>query len=292
MYPKVAKFTVWAVALIVAAALVSLLISWLLGNQKIGSMAFIILMVLGVPLWVSRHYVIDPVGEAVREYQFSDSPHLLAIVRPLLTGIDQNIRIGQYESDELNAFAISAVLGKESAIAFSTALVNTMSPNEFMAIAAHEVAHIKNADSSNKAYILAFHQILNFYPALISHIAKGLLERVIGMILLCAAAMFLLTVKTYDFAGVTAAIQRIFPLLMPFLAIAAPIGAAFALNRLTDMAFFHYSRQREYAADADGAAMTSNADMKQALQLLSDSTASKMGFFDTHPPIAARLRRL
>src|SRR5690606_6725855 len=133
------------------------------------------------------------------------------------------------ESDELNAFAISAVLSKESAIAFSTALVNTLAPNQFMAIAAHEVAHIKNEDSLNKAYILAFHQMLNFYPAFMSHIAKGLLERVLGMILLCATAMFLLTVKTYDFAGVTAAIQRIFPLLMPFLAIAAPIAAAFAL---------------------------------------------------------------
>lgn len=292
MYPKVAKFTVWSIALIFTAVLVFLLTSMVLGDQKNISTAMIILLILGLPLRLASQYVINPVGKAVRELGFVDSPDLLNFIRPLLNGIDLNIRVGHYASNELNAIAISSVFGKESAIAFSTALMNAMSPNQFMAIAAHEVAHIKNADSLNKSYILAFHQIVNFYPALMSYIAKESIKRVSGIILFFATAMFLLIVETYDSAGVTAAFQHTLPVLKPFLLLAVVIVVPLALNRLTDMLFFQYSRQREFAADVDGAAMTSTSDMKQALQLLSNQTTSKMGFFDTHPPIADRLSRL
>src|SRR6185369_5817798 len=119
MYPKAAKFTVWSIALIFTAALALLLIAMSLENQKNVSTAMIILLVLGLPLKPASQYVIDPVGKAVRELQFVDDPSLLNLIRPLLNGIDRNVRVGQYASDELNAFAISSVFGKESAIAFS-----------------------------------------------------------------------------------------------------------------------------------------------------------------------------
>lgn len=292
MYFKIAKLAVWSSTLIFITVLVFLLISILLGNQKYVSTALMVLLVMGLPLSRAFQYVTNPVGKAVRKLQFLENQELLNFIKPLLNGIDSNVSIGHYESDELNAFAISSVFGKDSAIAFSTALINTMSPNQLLAIAAHEVAHIKNSDSKNKSYILAFHNLVNFYPELMSHIAKELIKGVSGIILLIAIVTFLLTFTINGYAGVSVALQGILPLLMPLLLIAVPIAGAFALNRLTDMFFFHYSRQREYVADADGAAMTSNADMKQALQLLSNDSTSKMGFFDTHPPICDRLSRL
>lgn len=200
--------------------------------------------------------------------------------------------MGQYQSTELNALAISSVFGKDSAVAFSTTLINTASITEFMAIAAHEVAHIKNADSKNKSYILAFHQAVNFYPALIAHISKEILVKISGVVLFVAALIFLITVKTFDTAGILAAIKPLLPILSLLFPFFAAIFGAYLLNRITDLFYFHYSRQREFAADADGAAMTSSTDMKQALQLLSTGVASKMSFFDTHPPTADRLSRL
>jgi len=292
MYPKAAKIALSSIALIFSVALAVLLISMFLGSHKYGPTAMAIVIVLGLPLRAAYEYVADPVDRMIREIQFVDDPSLSNFVRPLLNGIDQNVRIGLYPSDDPNALAISSVFGKESAIAFSTGLVDAMSPAQLMAIAAHEVAHIKNADSLNKSYILAFHQVVNFYPAIMSYISKEILKSIVWISLLFFAVIFLLSVKTYDVAGITAAIKPALPFLTLLLRMAAPIAIAFALNRLTDMLFFHYSRQREFAADADGAAMTSTSDMKQALRLLSNNTTSKMGFFDTHPPIADRLSRL
>ncbi len=292
MYAKAAKFIFWFAVLTFIAAVAFLLLSDHHGYKQHTSTAIIVAALLGIPLRYAHQYVIDPVGKAISELKFVDDPVLANFIQPLLNDIDSDVRVGRYESPELNAFAVSSVFGKKSAIAFSTALINNLPPAEFMAIAAHEVAHIKNADSKYKSYLLAFHQMVNFYPALIAHFSKELLMRVAGLILFVAVVMFLIIVKSYDVAGIFAALKLTVPLLAPILVLLSPIFGAFLLNRATDLFFLHYGRQREFVADADGAAMTSIADMKSALQLISNGTSSKMSFFDSHPPTAERLNRL
>jgi Zn-dependent protease with chaperone function len=292
VYSKIAKIAVWSSILAFIGALLLLVHSMYLDDQKNTSTAALIIFALWLPIQQASHYIFDPVGKAIKDQNFVEDQNILARIQPLLDNIDSKVRVGYYESPDPNAFAISSVFSKHSAIAFSTALLKIMSPNQFMAIAAHEVAHIKNADSENKTYVIAFHHLVNFYPSLISQLAKGMIKQVFGITLFFVAVLFILTVKTYDFAGVSAALLRMLPLLKPLLFTAVPIAAAFVLNRLTDIFFSHYSRQRELAADADGAAMTSKADLREALQLLSNGPTSKMGFFDSHPPMSDRLRRL
>lgn len=292
MYPRTAKFFL---SLIILALVADVLFTFISGhydrqqNVSTGLITFICLM---LPLLAARHYIIDPVGRLINELHFIDDPSLLNFLQPLLDGIDSEVRVGIYQSNELNALAISSVLDRKSAIAFSSAFIDRASDKEIMAIAAHEVAHIKNADSKNKSYILAFHQILNFYPNLIAVFSKEVLKGVAGIVIFFAGLIFLLTVKSYDFVGLLTALKAALPILSPLMILLAAILIPYLLNRATDCIFFHYSRQREFLADADGAAMTSTADMKQALQLLSNPSVPKMSFFDTHPPIADRLRRL
>jgi Zn-dependent protease with chaperone function len=292
MYPRAAKLFLSLLILALVADLIFMLISGHYDQKQNVSTGFITFFLLALPLRPARHYLIDPVGKVIKELQFSDNPSLFNYLKPLLNGIDSDVRVGSYQSNEINAIAISSVLGKESAIAFSSALIATAPYKEFMAIAAHEVAHIKNADSKNKSYILAFHQILNFYPNLIAVFCKEVLKGIAWIVIFSAGLIFLLTAKTYDSAGLLAALKAALPILTPLMILLAAILVTYLLNRATDFLFFHYSRQREFLADAEGAAMTSNADMKQALQLLSNPTASKISFFDTHPPVADRLSRL
>jgi Zn-dependent protease with chaperone function len=294
MYPATARLAFWTTATITALALAAFFISMPLHQQHMGSSAAMIAILFGLPLRPAYRYVADPIGIAfeVEKIDFKEDSTLLAAVQPLLNGIDSNVRVGYYESPVANALAVSSVFGKQSVIAFSTTLLNALAPNQFMAIAAHEVAHIKNADSKNKSYIIAFHQLVNFYPAHIAHHSKKIIASVSGLILFIVAVLLLLTIKTYDIAGILAGIKIVLPFLVPLVALLAAIYGPYLLNKITDLLFLHYSRQREFVADADGAAMTSNADMKEALQLISNGESSKISFFDSHPPTSERLSRL
>lgn len=61
---------------------------------------------------------------------------------------------------------------------------------------------------------------------------------------------------------------------------------------LLEQAYSAYSREREFAADEGGAAMTSTQELISALSLLSDGESQIVSVFDTHPPLAARKKRL
>lgn len=292
MYPRVAKFVLSILVLVFVA---DLFFTFILGHyvqQKNVSMGLLILVLLAPPLYTAQHYIINPVGKLINELQFVDDRTQFLRIQSLLQDIDSDVRVGIYQSNELNALAISSVFGNKSVIAFSSALIDTASQKEFMAIAAHEMAHIKNGDSKNKSYILAFHHILNFYPNRIALACKQILKGIAVIVVIFMSLIFLFTVKTYDATGLFTALKAALPILTYLVILLAAILIPYLLNRATDFLFSHYSRKREFLADDGGAEMTSNADMKQALQLISNTTVPKMSFFDTHPPIQDRLSRL
>lgn len=246
-----------------------------------------IFVILIFPVMHTWSYFKDPIDEAKKSvHSYLKRDDIKNEIQPLLKHIESSPEVGVYQSDEINAFAVSAIYGNNSLIAFSSASVAQLSQNQFMALAAHEVAHIKNDDTHSKAIIIVFHQIINFYPLLIAQITKeSLSSRILNF-------SILLIIMLAIYAGSSSVV--IFTLLAkPLAVILGCIAFPYALNRLTDALFYAYSRQREYAADNLAAEMTSFDDVTKLLeQLTHDGVATKTGFFDTHPPYKERIKHL
>ncbi len=108
--------------------------------------AFIVAMVMNViSLWKSDTMVLRMFrAEEVSEAQ---APELVRIVGELATRAELPMpRVYIMNAPQPNAFATGRSPSR-SALAFSTGLIEALSPEEIAGVAAHELAHIKNRDT-------------------------------------------------------------------------------------------------------------------------------------------------
>ncbi len=263
-----------------------------LPNGNAGSFAAVASVFLFFPLASTAQYILNINDTEGRNHAFREAKELQDFISPLLTDLDYEVKVGQYSSHDLNAFAISSVFGRTALIGFSTQLVVQASKEELLAIAAHEVAHLRNGDTRNKAYVLAFNHALKFYPWIIAELSRRGLKQAavpVGCIVLVAViAIALLAGPTQAFRFLWSLAQGIAPFVCRAgICILFFVALEHALNRI----FCSYSRAREFAADADGASMTSPKAMVSALGLLTDP-GTAVSIFDTHPPLQERKQRL
>ncbi|HDV6325502.1 TPA: M48 family metalloprotease [Burkholderia cenocepacia] len=294
MYPRLAKTSLLGLCILCVFSILIFIVGRTIGDEhaQYVSRAFLVFSLLVFPIVGAANYFANPIDREIKNVNFQDDPELMKLVQPLIEGLGIQIRVGRYLSDELNAFAISAVLERKALIAFSTGLIQAASQSQFLAIAAHEVAHVKNGDAENKTYILSFSHAVRMYPWMLSELSKTVIKSTLQV---TAVVGVLFALFAWALSGAPAALKMVEALLglavqigwLPLLIIASFYALNFALNSM----FYAYSRTREFAADADGAAMTSPADMKSALGLLTDTRRS-VSVFDTHPPLEQRLARL
>lgn len=294
VYPKFTKYALWVLFSLFGIALLICIISHEFGfpRNSVNNAADVIAFVLFFPLALNAGYLFNSIENEANKLHFVDDEELKRKVTPLLQGIDSSVRIGRYASDCVNAFTISSIFGKKSLIGFSSALTSKATDDQLLAIAAHEVAHLKSGDSENKMYMLAFHKVLQVYPHVFSEISKYLLK---SLLAISVFVIIIFGILLGIAGGTTPAIDFVKGILWmivnvgwrPAIAIAVFITLDYVLKRI----FFSYSRKREFAADAAGAAMTSPSMMVSGLNLLTDSEAA-ISVFDTHPPLEERKKRL
>ncbi len=208
----------------------------------------------------------------------SEAPRLYEIVRELTTRADLPMpRLYMIPADQPNAFATGRN-HKHSAVAVTRGITQLLSEDELRGVLAHELAHVKHRD-------ILIQSVAATIGAAITYLGYMLLwfgggdegDSPLGMI--GALAMVLL----------------------------APIAATIIQLSI--------SRQREYAADAGGAAICGNPEslasallrleegakampmqVNQAaepLYIVKPFSAKGIGkLFSTHPPIEERVRRL
>jgi heat shock protein HtpX len=206
----------------------------------------------------------------------SENPRLYQIIRELATRADLPMpRVYMIPVDQPNAFATGRN-AKHAAVAVTRGITQKLSEDELRGVLAHELAHIQHHD-------ILITSVASSIGAAITYLAYMFLwfggddESPLGLV--ASLAMFLL----------------------------APIAAT-----IIQLAV---SRQREYAADAGGAAICGNPESLASalLRLEEGAKAAPMqvnqaaeplyivkpfsskgiaGLFSTHPPIEERVRRL
>jgi Zn-dependent protease with chaperone function len=250
-------------------------------------------VVLVIPCYVTVQYFYDSVEKISKEYCVTIDDAIMVRINTLEKHLGVGVKIGYFPSEEINAFAISSVFGNKALIAFSTKLLEKANDTQLRSIAAHEIAHLKNGDSRNKSFILAFTHAVQIYPYLLSELSKNLLKTIaISVAIVCAIA----TAIVFIFPELNGSFKEIPSAFKPFLAFviwpAVMVFAYFILNNILRRAFYAYSREREYNADLKGAEITSYKDMICALSLLEAGGGGDISVFDTHPPLRERRIRL
>lgn len=293
-YPFLAKFVVMgSVGYLAAFFIFAQIIEYI--NIKFPSLLpSYFFMAFMLPVFSVWRSFIDPSGQSIdKVVAYQDCPSLKFKIEKLLVGIKGRVRVGIYQSDEINAYAVSSLFGKESLIAFSSSLIKKLSDRQIMAIAAHEVAHLKNNDGKNKVWINAFHHMVNLYPKFISDLIKDIIlkNKIIRLLILLLIGVSLALVSGgWDPINVAYKIFIVFA--NPVIFVVALIFLPYFSNKVTDVFFYSYSRHREYIADRDGALMTSVDDMISALRQLTNVPDERESFFDSHPPIEKRISEL
>lgn len=207
----------------------------------------------------------------------SEAPRLYQIMRELTTRAELPMpRLYMIPQDQPNAFATGRN-PKHSAVAVTRGITKLLSEDELRGVLAHELTHIRNRD------------------ILIQSVASA-----IGAAITYVAYMLMWFGGDEDSGplGLVASLA---------LVILAPISAS-----IIQLAI---SRQREYAADAGGAAICGNPESLASALLRLESGAEAIpmqvnqaseplyivkpfkgggiaGLFSTHPPIEERVRRL
>lgn len=291
-YAKFAKYSIAALWAAFALSVFVLVICQILGIKGVVvSSSGVLCFALGLPLLGTIRYFYDVVDMISKQYGVTLSKDVRRRIAPLAAHLDAKVEIGFYPSDDANAFAISSVFGGKALIVFSSGLLEAADDSRLQAIAAHEIAHLKNGDSRNKTFILAFSHAVRTYPFLLSELSKELLRKT-AIMLAIFTGIFLIII--FPFVGnELGGMESIYK---PILIVMAwPVGVILAyliLNHLLNRAFFAYSREREFVADVDGAMMTSHQDMISALSLLAENEEDVISVFDTHPPLKERIKRL
>jgi heat shock protein HtpX len=183
--------------------------------------------------------------------------------------------VGVYDSPEVNAFATGPSKNR-SLVAVSTGLLQSMDQNEVEGVLGHEITHIANGDMVTMALLQG---VINAFVMFFARIVASLFMR-------------------SDSDG-----ERrpgfAYYMLVQLL--------SFVLGLLGSVVVCWFSRQREFRADAGGAALAGRGNMVAALRRLEQTEklvdnsqpalatlkiAGGGGIFATHPPLAVRIAAL
>lgn len=188
-----------------------------------------------------------------------------------------------YEAPDANAFATGASRNK-SLVAVSTGLLDNMSRDEVEAVLAHEVSHIANGDMVTLTLIQG---VLNTFVIALARVAGFLVDR--------ALSANSDQDEGYHGPGIAYWVTS--------------IAAEIALGVLASVVVMWFSRQREFRADAGGAALAGRGKMIAALERLQamhepaqlpsqmaafgiNSGSGVMRLFMSHPPLEERIAAL
>ena len=136
--------------LLVALTFIFVLMGGAIGGRTGMFIAFIIALVTNaLSLWKSDTMVLRMFK--AQEVDESSAPELYKIVRGLSQRAELPMpRVYVMNTPQPNAFATGRS-PERSAVAFSTGLLEALSPEEVAGVAAHELAHIKNRDTLTMA---------------------------------------------------------------------------------------------------------------------------------------------
>ena len=183
-----------------------------------------------------------------------------------------------FPSPEVNAFATGASKNS-SLVAVSAGLLNTMTKQEAEAVLAHEVSHVANGDMVTLTLIQG---IVNTFVIFFSRVIGHFVDRVVF--------------KTEQGHGPAFWVTSII--------------AQLVLGILASVIVMWFSRQREYRADAGGAALAGRQNMIAALERLKAGQPTHLPdelvafginnkardvytkLFMSHPPLTDRIARL
>ena len=279
------RILLWTATNVAVIAVISLILSMLGINQKIGSQNMAGLLIMSAVIGFSGSIISLMMSKTMAKHgmgvQVIDSPSneteawLVAVVteQAQKAGIGMP-EVGIFEAPEMNAFATGA--NRNSAlVAVSTGLLRNMSRDEVEAVLGHEVAHIANGDMVTMALLQG---VVNTFVVFISRLIADIFAK--------------------DENG-NVSYMKYMAISMIF-----QIGLGFLASLIT----MWYSRQREYRADIGGANLASNQKMINALEALqkqhepkdlpgqlaafgiSGKNASEL--FMTHPPLEKRIAAL
>jgi heat shock protein HtpX len=184
--------------------------------------------------------------------------------------------VGVYDSPEVNAFA-TGPSKKRSLVAVSTGLLRNMTRDEVQGVLAHEVSHVGNGDMVTMTLLQGVvNAFVMFLARIVAHVVRQSLDSRYA-----DAVAFMVMIVLQVVLGV--------------------------LGSLVVAAF---SRQREFRADAGGAALAGRGAMLGALRRLQATVErvdvsqpalasfkiaggrSFLQLFSTHPPLDERIARL
>lgn len=184
-----------------------------------------------------------------------------------------------YKAPDVNAFA-TGMRRNNALVAVSTGLLSAMDRDEAEAVLAHEVSHVANGDMITLALIQG---VVNTFVIVASRVVGHFVDRVVF--------------KTEEGHG-------------PAFIITAII-AQLVFGVIASVIVFHFSRQREFRADAGGAQLAGRPKMVAALEKLQQSVSQPhlpdqmaafgisgnrgsglRRLFMTHPPLEERIEAL
>jgi heat shock protein HtpX len=190
--------------------------------------------------WMAKRTMgVQLIGPDVRD---ADAQWLHATVSRLAQQANLPMpEVGIYDSPEVNAFA-TGPSRKRSLVAVSSGLFRSMGKQEIEGVLAHEVTHIANGDMVTMALIQG---VVNAFVLYLSHIVAMIARNALS---------------SRDERG---------PSLLGTLAgYAVFIAAQIVFGIIGSMVTAWFSRQREFRADAGGAALAGRGSMVAALRRL------------------------
>jgi len=185
-------------------------------------------------------------------------------------------QVGYYESEDVNAFA-TGPSKKRSLVAVSTGLLRTMKREEAAAVLGHELGHIANGDM----------------------VTMTLIQGVVNAFVMFFARIIAFAVR-----------QVVHEKIAWMVSFAVRIVMEIVLGILGMLVTSWFSRQREFRADAAGAALAGRENMVAALERLRTTVervdtahpslaamkiSGRKGWlhaFSTHPPLEVRIEAL
>lgn len=249
------------------------------------------LMVL-LPCYVTVDYFHDPAKIASKYCLITLSDDVRRRIAPLEVYLDESILLGYYWSSEKNTFSISSIFGNKTIIAFSSGLLEVADNQQLLSLAAHEIAHVKNGDAKNKASILAFIRALQFYPVLFLILSEALLKAVALLFIGIVVFLFFNSCHSEECWKLGLGGSTLEQWLVLIVSSIVIIFFSVILNNFVEKKYMTYSREREFAADKEGAGMTSTRQMISALSLLEQSKINNISIFDALPLLEERERKL
>ena len=244
--------------------------------------AFISLLISKIiAKWASGVKVINPNTATRSDQELLNMVHILA----KRAGLKVMPEVGIYESPEVNAFA-TGPSKRNSLVAVSRGLLNSMNSVELEGVIAHEVSHISNGDMVTMTLIQG---VVNAFTMFLSRVIAFAISSTIGG-------------KNEDGEETISSgtVNMIATIVLDIL-----------FSILGSIVVAYFSRLREFKADAGAASISGKEKMIAALQNLQHHVmqleegktalttlkiASKPGsffaLFSTHPSLEDRINRL